>query len=158
MATYTHLLACGLLLGIAGCSSAPKAYGPAGDSSYGYDEQPIEQSRYRVSYTAETEDAARRYALRRAAEVTQMNGGDWFQVVRDSTTGLPSARNSSPSVSVGGSIGSGGRSGLGIGFGLPLGGGPQRTITHSLEILVGSGETPSGVDVYDAADIIMNVR
>ena len=142
---------------LAACSTAPRSYQPASGSAYGYAEQPIEKGRYRVSYTAETEDLARRYALRRAAEVTDFNGGDWFRVVHASSSGPAFPGRSSPSVSVGGSVGSGGYSGVGIGIGIPIGGGGgDQQITHSLEILIGTGPKPDDFDVYDAEDVLIS--
>lgn len=145
-------------LAITACTTAPIDYRPANGGAFGYAEQPIEQGRYRVSYTANTEALARRYALRRAAELTDLNGGDWFRVVNAYTSGDERSRSSRPSVSVGGSIGSGGyrSSGVGIGIGIPLGGSANE-VTHSLEILIGRGPKPDGGDVYDATDVLMNM-
>ncbi|MAP96607.1 MAG: hypothetical protein CMK07_16850 [Ponticaulis sp.] len=146
---------------IAGCSTGTRSYGPAGaGSSFGYSEQPIEAGRYQVSYRAETEDTARQYALLRAAEVTSMNGAEWFRIVNRYSSGVPSTGRSGPSVSVGGSVGSGGYSGVGIGIGFPIGGGGRSSgnVVHTMEIVTGSGPKPQDVAIYDAADVIMNLR
>ena len=153
------ILAGSTVLALGACTTAPTDYRAANGGAYGYMEQPIEQGRYRVSYTAGSEELARRYALRRAAEVTEFNGGDWFRIVNEFTEGEAPQRRSGPSVSVGGSIGSGGyrSSGVGVGIGIPLGGGASQDVTHSLEILIGAGPKPQDVRVYDAGDVLMNL-
>ena len=145
---------------LAGCATGPKPYQPAGGpSSYGWSEQAIETGRYRVSYQAETQEQAREYALLRAAELTLQSGEEWFRVTDNYSEGQSSQGYSGrPSVSVGGSVGSGGRSsmGVGIGMGFPLGGGAGE-FRHTLEILMGSGPKPQDVRVYDAADVQFNM-
>lgn len=151
------LIAALLASGAVACTSS-KAYGPAKSSSaQGYSVQPIETNRYRVTYTALSKQEARRYALRRAAEVTIENGAQWFRVVR-SATDTESGRSGGSSVSVGGSRSSYGSGvGVGVGIGLPLGGSSEKT-TESLEILIGSGDKPADVEVYDAASVLANLR
>lgn len=151
-----HILAATVLtVGLAACTTA-KPYGPAASSSaQGYLVQPIESNRYRVSYTALSPEDARRYALRRAAEVTVEQGADWFRVV-SSYTDQDYSRGGGSSVSVGGS--SGGYSsgvGVGVGIGLPLGGGSEKT-TESLEIVTGSGPKPDEPNAYDADSVLIN--
>lgn len=150
------------VLALSACASSTPYYGPATSAnSYGYAETPIEQGRYRVTYTADDPQEARDLALLRAAELTLSKGGDWFQVVHSSTdrTGGGSASRGGPSVSIGGSAGSGGYSGVGVGvgFGIPIGGSSAAKITQSMEILVGSGPKPQGADVYDAGDVQFNL-
>ncbi|WP_084398489.1 CC0125/CC1285 family lipoprotein [Henriciella aquimarina] len=148
-------LAGALTLGVAACTTT-KPYGPATSSSaQGYLVQPIESNRYRVSYTALDPQTARRYALRRAAEVTLDNGGEWFRVVHGYTE-MEGSRGGGSSVSVGGSSGSGYSGvGVGVGIGLPLGGGSEKT-TESLEIITGTGIKPDDAEVYDANAVMMN--
>ncbi len=147
----------GLLLG-ACATSAP--YGAASKSgAQGYSVQPIENNRFRVSYKDQDAGKARTRALRRAAEITQEQSQEWFQVVQAFDDGAELRRSSGTSVSIGGSTGSRGRSGvgLGVGFGIPLGGNSTGPVTHVLEILTGSGEKPEGAAVYDADDVLMNL-
>ncbi len=150
-ATALALLAAGL----AACTTA-KPYGPATSATaQGYLVQPIETNRYRVSYTALSPEDARRFALRRAAEVTVEQGAEWFRVV-SSYTDQDVSRSGGSSVSVGGSSG-GGYSGVGVGVGirLPLGGGTSKT-TESLEIITGSGPKPDEPNAYDASSVLVN--
>lgn len=118
---------------------------------------PIETGRYRVSYTALSRQEARQFALRRAAEVTFENGGQWFRVVRSSTDTERGGGGGS-SVSVGGSRSSYGSGvGVGVGIGLPLGGSSEKT-TESLEIIIGTGEKPEDAEVYDAESVLANLN
>jgi hypothetical protein len=142
------------------CACAtPTVYQPAQNgAAVGYSEVRIEPDRYRVTFhggggapAAQVSD----YVLLRAAQITLADGDDWFRVVdrmgeRD--------RGSGGEVSVGGggaSFGRGGGIGLGAGVSFPLGGGPA--ITRSIEILLGKGPTPAGVDAYDARAVIAQI-
>ena len=150
------LLAGVLVVGATACTTA-KPYGPASSATaQGYIVQPIEADRFRVTYNGASPQEARRYALRRAAEVTLENGGEWFRVVSSYTEKSGSSRSGS-SISVGGGSYSGGSSsvGVGVGLGFPLGGGSEKT-TESLEILVGSGLKPDEPNVYEAESVLIN--
>jgi len=149
-------LAC--LIFTAACATAVP-YGPAAkDGAKGYMVQPIESNRFRVSYRDNDPETARTHALRRAAEITQENGAEWFQVVGAYDDQEASRRGSGTSVSIGGSTGSYGRSsvGVGLGIGFPLGGSSKPT-THVLEIITGSGDKPEGGNVYTASDVLINL-
>lgn len=142
------------------CATPPPAYAPASMNStgVGYDDVRIENDRWRVSYTARgdgSELEAERLALRRAADLVQRSGFDWFEVVdrRTRTEG----EDRSP-VRVGGSVsrgwGSRGYSGTGVGIGISLSPQAQATTTATLEVIAGSGDpVPDGA--YDAASILM---
>ena len=141
------ILAGGLLF--SGCASGPAPYGPADDrGGFGYQVQKIESDRLRVSYRARDAASARDNALRRASEVTLEEGADWFRVV-GAYTDAEQDTGGRTSVSLGGSSGSYG-SGVGVGIGIGLGGGRARETVHDLEILIGSGPKPDGLNVYDA--------
>jgi len=143
---------------LCGCAT-PTVYQPAQNgAAVGYSEVRIEPDRYRVTFhggggapAAQVSD----YVLLRAAQITLRDGDDWFRVVdrmgeRD--------RSSGGELSLGGggaSFGRGGSVGLGVGASFPLGGGPA--ITRSLEILVGKGSTPTGIDAYDARAVIAQI-
>ena len=71
------------------CASSP-SYKPAkGANGYGHSSYKIAENRYRVNFNGGRRadyQAARDYALLRAAELTLSNGYDWFQIVdREST-------------------------------------------------------------------------
>lgn len=145
-----------LALSLTACAAAgPTLYAPAQNGSYGYSQQRIEQDRFRISFEAgsdigfdETEDLA----LRRAAQVTLDEGGDWFVVVHRSREG--DDRNP---VSVGTtasySTGSHGYSARGIGLGIRIDGSAgQKSV--ELEILIRSGTRPDDANAYDARDVL----
>lgn len=80
---------CGLVLATA-CAAGPE-YRPAlTDDDQGYSSSMIDTGRYRVSYTGDSGQSAsevQNLALLRAAEVTLDNGGDWFEIITDNTSG-----------------------------------------------------------------------
>jgi hypothetical protein len=142
---------------MAACATTP-VYGPAKSaSSEGYLSQQIEQGRHRVSYTDRDPVRARNLALLRAAEITLTEGKDWFEITNESVDSEGGGRSGGPSISVGGSAGSGGYSGVGVGIGIgfPLGGGSS---TQTLEIVTGAGAKPDKPEAYDARSVDINLR
>lgn len=152
-------------LALTACASlAP--YGPqTGARGQGYAEQRIESDRWRVTYSGVGAPApVAELALRRAAELTVANGGDWFEVVQRYTDGRPdSAGGIRPSLSVGagssrysGRYGGFSTSGVGVGVGLNFSG-PSPTTT-TLEIVTGRGAPPDRPAVYDARGVLETIR
>ncbi|MBD3647177.1 MAG: hypothetical protein HUJ31_06915 [Pseudomonadales bacterium] len=78
-----------LTLGITACASNSTDYRRADrPGKDGYRETQITGNRYRVSFKgnrATTPDQVKDYALMRAAELTMLNGHDWFRVVNQET-------------------------------------------------------------------------
>ncbi|MEL6860948.1 MAG: hypothetical protein AAGL11_03855 [Pseudomonadota bacterium] len=144
-------------LALLGACATSVPYGPAESSNAkGYSVVPIENNRFRVSYKDNTMELARSRALRRSAEVTLENNGEWFQVVTAySDTGELAGGGSS--VSIGGGSSSGGRTSVGVGLGvsLPIGG-SSGPVEHVMEIITGSGPKPDNPDAYDASDVLAN--
>lgn len=72
-----------------GCASSGESpdYRAAKGAGYGYQERKIAEDRYRVSYKGRGNKRgdARDYAMLRAAELTLLEGYDWFVVVREDT-------------------------------------------------------------------------
>lgn len=156
-----RLLASALLaLSLAACASAPTVYGPAAaPSAMGWRETKIENDRYRVSFRSNadvrgggTEDLA----LRRAAEITQRDGYNWFRVVNRSNDQVGGYKRGGSSVGVGGSSGSYG-SHVGVGIGIDLSP-DDRQYEATLEILLGKGVKPDDPNAYDAQAILSRVR
>jgi predicted small lipoprotein YifL len=152
MRLHVSLLA---LLALAACTSGPTYYAPASQGAHGFTEQRIEQDRYRIRFNAgsdtsieETEDLA----LRRAAEVTLEQGGDWFIVVSRSREG-----NDRDPVSVGSSVsfgtGSHGYSSRSVGVGVRFDGSAGEKSVR-LEILIRSGTRSDDANAYDARDVL----
>jgi hypothetical protein len=143
-------------LSLAACASEPTRFQPAGGPSgaVGFSEMRIEPGRYRVSFQggpgappAQVQD----YALLRAADLALGEGYDWFRVT-DRMTRASGYSGSSVSFGVGGmSFGRHSATGVGVGTGFPLSGGPAFTTT--LEVMMGKGPKPAGDDVYDARGV-----
>lgn len=147
-------------LALIGACATSVPYGPAAsDGAKGYSVQPIENNRFRITYTDSSMELARSRALRRAAEVTVEKGDDWFQIVSAYSDTGELAGGSGTSVSIGGGAGSGGRSsvGVGVGIALPLGGGSSGPVEHVMEIVTAPGEKPDNPDAYSAADVLANL-
>lgn len=145
-----------LALSLTACASPPTVYGPAaGPEAVGYRQTRIETDRYRVSFRANPDlkgPQVEDMALRRAAELTLQDGGDWFRVVSRSTDQVSGRPKGGTSVGVGGSSGSFG-SGVGVGIGIDLS--PDtRTYETTMEILVGRGAKPSEAGAYDARAVL----
>ena len=144
-------------LGLAACAATPTVYGPAMRADgVGYSDYRIEQNRFRITFRggrgAPPEQVAD-YALRRAADIALAESFDWFQVT-DRFMRQEGGYGGGPQVSVGAGGGSGGyRSGVGVGLGtsFDLGGGPA--LASTIEVLMGRGPRPAGVDVYDAHEV-----
>ena len=154
----TRALLLALALGLSACAT-PAVYGPAmRPGGAGYFATKIENDRYRVTYhDASSEAQAADFALLQAAELTLANGYDWF-IVDQRSTDREGAR-SSPRITVGGgtsTFGSHTSVGVGAGVGFNLGGGPKSSVT--LEIRLGRGAKPDGVNVYDARQVAATVR
>lgn len=156
-----HLILALGALSLAACATTP-AYGPASkDGAMGYTSQQIETGRHRIAYTDKDASKARNLALLRAAEVTLMEGKDWFEVTSEYAD-TEQGSGSGSSISIGGGTGSYGRSssvGVGVGFGIPLGGGGSSGKTTAvLEIVTGANPKPDKSTVYDARSVDMNLR
>ncbi|MEO1553185.1 MAG: hypothetical protein AAFR82_04575 [Pseudomonadota bacterium] len=147
-------------LALLGACATNVPYGPAAsDGAKGYSVLPIENNRFRVTYTDNTMELARSRALRRAAEFTLEKGHDWFQIVTAYSDTGELAGGSGTSVSVGGATGNAGRSsvGVGVGISLPLGGGSSGPVEHVMEIVTAPGAKPDNPDAYGAADVLANL-
>lgn len=153
-----RFLICGVALLFLGACAAtgPAEYGPADSKGFGFDEQRIEDSRYRVTYRGSggmPPELVEDYALRRAAELTRANGFEWFLVTSRDVVGEERG-----GVSVGTGFGSssyGRRSSVGVGVGANLGKiGAQDFFTARIEILMGEGEKPQDVRVFDADSVL----
>lgn len=143
------------VLSLSGCATEPTHFQPAGGrGGVGFSEMRIEPGRYRVTFqggpgapATQVED----YALLRAANLAIAEGYDWFRVT-DRMTRQNGYSGSSLSVGVGGmSFGRHSSTAVGVGTGVPLGGGPALIAT--LEVLMGKGPKPPAGDVYDARGV-----
>ncbi|MDP3739084.1 MAG: hypothetical protein Q8R02_16945 [Hyphomonadaceae bacterium] len=145
-----------LALGLSACATPPTVYQPAVSSEdMGWRATKIENDRYRVSFRANADlkgPQVEDMALRRAAEITLADGYQWFRVVNRNTEQVDGRRAGGTSVGVGGSSGSYG-SGVGVGLSFDLSPDSRKYETQ-LEILLGRGAKPEGVDAYDAQAVL----
>ncbi|WP_291845203.1 hypothetical protein [Maricaulis sp.] len=146
-----------LAASLAACTSGPTAYAPANGGDRGWSQTQIEQDRFRIRFAAGSDmdfDEVELMALRRAAEVTLGNGGEWFLVTSRQRDG--NDRNP-VGVSTGVRVSSGSRGwssrGVGVGLNFDASAGDKSV---SLEILVRSGPRPQDVRIYDAREILAN--
>ena len=149
-------IALALALGLVSACATPAAYGPqTKPGGPGYSEMRIEADRYRVSFNgAGSPQLATDYALRHAANLTLAAGYDHFIV--DQRFVERTGGNRGPSLSVGlGTAHIGGNSAVGVGtsIGVPLGGGGGGISNATLDIRLGRGPKPAGVDAYDARQV-----
>ncbi|MBL8530569.1 MAG: hypothetical protein JNK94_02440 [Hyphomonadaceae bacterium] len=158
------LLTLSVALGLAACASTPPAYAPAaGTNSAGFSEQQIEANRYFVTYRAPNgADAAlvQDYALLRAADLTLLNGREWFWVDRRGFDSAPSGGGASIGFGVGGAtFGRRSATGVGVGVNFPIGApAPARARSATLEIRFGQGPKPDEANAYDARSLSTSLR
>lgn len=147
-------------LALSACATAPTRYQPAyGPSGVGFSEQQIEADRFRVSYRGgqgAPEAQVVDYALLRAADLTLGSGYDWFVVDQRYTEAPGGYGGGGPRFSVGVGSGSFGRSsafGVGLGTSFPIGGATGPALATTLEVRMGRGPKPVGLNAYDAREI-----
>ena len=146
-------------LSVAACATAPTVYQPAsGPTAVGYSDYRIEPGRYRITFRGGP-GAPPQYvtdlALLRAADLALADGYDWFRVSDRFLQGQPD-KGPHISLGVGGaSFGSHSAVGVGVSNGFSLGGGPS--VSATIEVLMGKGPRPAGVDVYDARALRENL-
>jgi hypothetical protein len=154
------LLSLAAAVSLAACATTPTLYQPQGaPSAVGYSEYRLEPGRYRVTFhggpgapAAQVSD----YALLRAAEITLRDGYDWFRAI--DRMGEVTRPGGGSSLSIGTGTASYGRHsavGFGLGTSFDLSGGPA--LARTLEIMLGKGPVPSGVDAYDASAVVREI-
>jgi hypothetical protein len=90
MARYLLLLAGVAALGLSACATGPSytPYQAALPGKFGFSEQRIEATRYRITFEGNSRTTRQRVEdslLLRAANVTLENGYDWFQIANRAT-------------------------------------------------------------------------
>jgi hypothetical protein len=140
-------------LSLAACATQPTYYqAAAGPNAIGYSEYQIEPGRFRVTFRGgpgASPEQVSDFALVRAADLALANGYDWFRVSDRFIRQAAPDNGPRVGLSVGGvSFGGHSATGVGVGTGFNLGGGPALAAT--LEVFMGRGPKPPGVDVYDA--------
>jgi hypothetical protein len=137
---------------LAACSTPTVYQAAATPNAVGYSEYRIEPDRYRVFFrggNGAPPEQVMDLALKRAAELTLAQGYDWFRVSDRDVRAVGGGSGPQIGLGVGGaSFGGHSATGVGLGTGFDLSGGPQLQAT--VEILMGRGELPPGLDVYNA--------
>jgi|SRR5690606_38348860 len=155
---------------LTGCASQ-SPYKAADGARYGYSDTRIAEDRYRVSFKAPASREAeiRDYALLRAAELTLLEGYDWF-VVLDRETEIDRSRDE-PAMSIGAARSTAVSRNCGLvacrtyyhpareyGATFDTGGSRRDSARSELEIRLGKGIRPEAVDSFDAAEVRKNLR
>lgn len=145
-----------LSLSLAACATAPTVYQPASAANaIGYSEYRIEPGRYRVTFqggSGAPPEQVMDFAIMRAADLALTEGYDWFRV-SDRFMRATGGGSSGPTISLGiggASFGRHSSVGGGVGTGFDLGGGNSGASAATIEVFMGKGPKPVGVDVYDA--------
>jgi hypothetical protein len=146
-------------LSLLGCATAPTLYQPASPANgIGYSEYRIEPGRYRVTFQGGSSAAPEQvmdYAILRAADLALADGYDWFRI-SDRLVRPTGYGSSGPRISLGvGGANYGGHSavGVGVGTGFDLGGPDYGAPAATIEVFMGHGPKPPGLDVYDAREV-----
>lgn len=155
------LISLGLLVG---CATVTPYRAAQHSDDYGYQEQKIEQDRYRVSFagnSSTSRQTVENYLLFRAAELTLEQGKDYFVIVNSDTeknTEQHATTVGAPSFTYGYGhpYGHGYRHGLGVGFTI------FQTSFSDYEafgvVVLRSGKKPAdNLDAYNASEVVENL-
>ena len=123
----------------------------------GYAEQKIESNRYRITFNGNSrtsKQTVENYMLYRAAEITLVNGSDYFTVADQNTDA--DTRYTQMFNGVGGDVfATRGMLGLGVGVGSSI---PSTEYQAQADILIYKGKKPqSNPRAYDAREIQLNL-
>lgn len=147
---------------LAACAPNPTPYGAAqGRYGYGFGEQQIEQNRFRVTFSGNSDtprSVVENYLLYRAAEITKAQGYDYFVVANDDTE--PNTRYRGYSDGFGG-YGSFGywRGGPFFGVGASYGDAyPVTRYTSYADIVLMRGaKDPTNVRAFTASEVLARI-
>ena len=139
----------------------PTPYQPRSEK-YGYADQQLDQTHYRVSFTGNPEtarDVVENYLLYRAAQLTLANGNQWFTIVdHDTDKDTSYSGFADPGAGVGPAFAGG--------YGYPgwYGGGtvidetPTNQYRADLTMAVSGGAKPVDKNTYDASDVVRRLE
>lgn len=142
-------------LTLASCATAPTVYQPAtSPTAIGYSDYRIEPGRYRITFQggqSAPPEQVMDFAIMRAADLALADGYDWFRISDRFLRRTGEDNGPRFSLGVGGAnFGRHSAVGLGVGTGFDLGGGGGGASAATIEVFMGRGPKPEGVDVYDA--------
>ena len=172
MAYWRTGLILALAAGLAGCAT-PTPYQPLVAERGGYSEQKLAEDRYRVVFAGNPHTSAEsveRHLLRRAAELTLAQGYEWFRVDRRALQGdVRTIQTRWGPMQVSRGAGAAKWRNYGAFYtrtGLKLlkpiwrrvSGGPGEALEASAEIVLGRGPAPQSEDVFDAREVLRQLK
>lgn len=146
-----------LFAGLTACSSAPKGFGPAYGSDFGYRNTKLQQDRFRISYTSRDLFESRDFALLRAAQIADIEGYSHFKIIDGGTSG------NGPNALIGSQIGIGsgyhGRTHTHLNVGVQdvVRAVEGSKVTETIEVLLMNSGSKSDPNVFDAQGVIKSI-
>lgn len=151
-----YILSSVAILVLAGCSSAPKGFGPAYNSDFGYRNTQIQNDRFRVSYTSRDAYKSRDFALLRAAQIAENEGYSHFKIINGETyDNGPNAIATHLGIGLGG--GRYNRSGINVGVHDVARTLEGQKVTETIEVILLSSAPTNDPNVFSAQSIIKNI-
>lgn len=153
----TSIITLALCLSLAGCSTTPKAFGPAYNSDFGFTNTQIEQDRFRISYTSRDSLEARDFALLRAAQIADNEGYSHFKIVRGSTYSNGPRSGISTGIGLGFGGGRYNRSGVSVGLHDVARAFEGDKVTEEIEVILLPSAGPKDPNVFSAQSVMRNI-
>lgn len=158
----SSMLFTGLIGGLAACSSAPKGFGPAYGSDFGYRNTKLQQDRFRISYTSRDAYESRDFALLRAAQIADIEGYSHFKIINGGTSG------NGPNALIGSRVGVGVGSGhhghrhsnthIDVGVDDVVRAIEGRKVTETIEIMLMNSGNKRDPNVFETQGVIKSIR
>ena len=151
-----YILSIAAILLLAGCSSAPKNFGPAYNSDFGYRNTQIQSDRFRISYTSRDAYQSRDFALLRAAQITENEGYSHFKIIGGETyDNGPNAIATHLGIGLGG--GRYNRSGINVGVHDVARTLEGQKVTETIEVILLSSAPANDPNVFSAKSVLKNI-
>ncbi len=158
----SSVLFTGLLGGLAACSSAPKGFGPAYGSDFGYRNTKLQQDRFRISYTSRDAYESRDFALLRAAQIADIEGYSHFKIINGGTS------DNGPNALIGSNVGVGIGTGhrgrthsnthIDVGVHDVVRAVEGSKVTETIEIILMNSGNKSDPNVFEAQGVLKSIR
>ena len=144
-------------LAFTACASAPKGYGPAYGSEFGYRNTKIQNDRFRISYTSRDSYESRDFALLRAAQLAEIEGYSHFKIIDGDRY------DNGPNALVGSRVGIGRGHGhtnshVDIGVHDVVRAVEGSKVTETIEIVLLNSGSKTDPDTYEVQGVIKSIR
>ena len=152
---FKNIVSIIFLSSLATCSTGPTAYGPVGNTDFGYHNTQLQSDRFKVSYTGRSYTEVEELSLLRAAELTLREGYSHFEIIGDE--GWDNGQR--PRVPVGvvvGGYGGDPRIGAGVEDVIRLAEGDK--VTRTIEIVMLNSVAQKTPNVYDAKQLTQFIK